>query len=60
MPSFVPDLATLIPFLVAALTLNLTPGTDMTYVVSALMRRLSALVFLSLAVQFALGQRPRS
>jgi threonine/homoserine/homoserine lactone efflux protein len=34
MPSFVPDLATLIPFLVAALTLNLTPGADMTYVIA--------------------------
>jgi len=34
MPSFIPDLATLIPFLIAALTLNLTPGADMTYVVA--------------------------
>jgi len=34
MPSFVPTLATLIPFLVAALTLNLTPGADMTYVIA--------------------------
>jgi threonine/homoserine/homoserine lactone efflux protein len=34
MPSFVPDLAALIPFLVAALTLNLTPGADMTYVIA--------------------------
>ena len=34
MPSFVPDLATLIPFLIAALTLNLTPGADMTYVIA--------------------------
>lgn len=34
MPSFVPDLATLIPFFVAALTLNLTPGADMTYVIA--------------------------
>ncbi|MGE0118445.1 MAG: LysE family translocator [Dongiaceae bacterium] len=34
MPSFVPDPATLIPFLVAALTLNLTPGADMTYVIA--------------------------
>jgi threonine/homoserine/homoserine lactone efflux protein len=34
MPSFAPDLATLIPFLVAALTLNLTPGADMTYVIA--------------------------
>ncbi len=34
MPSFVPDLASLIPFLVAALTLNLTPGADMTYVIA--------------------------
>jgi threonine/homoserine/homoserine lactone efflux protein/ADP-ribose pyrophosphatase YjhB (NUDIX family) len=34
MPSFIPDLATLIPFLIAALTLNLTPGADMTYVIA--------------------------
>jgi threonine/homoserine/homoserine lactone efflux protein len=33
-PSFIPDLATLVPFLIAALTLNLTPGADMTYVVA--------------------------
>jgi threonine/homoserine/homoserine lactone efflux protein len=29
-----PDLATLIPFLAAALALNLTPGADMTYVIA--------------------------
>ena len=34
MPSFVPELSTLLPFLVAALTLNLTPGADMTYVIA--------------------------
>ena len=34
MPSFIPPLATLAPFFVAALTLNLTPGADMTYVVA--------------------------
>ena len=34
MPSFVPALATLVPFLIAALTLNLTPGADMTYVIA--------------------------
>ena len=34
MPSFVPPLATLAPFFVAALTLNLTPGADMTYVIA--------------------------
>jgi threonine/homoserine/homoserine lactone efflux protein len=34
MPSFIPDLATLAPFLVAALALNLTPGADMTYVIA--------------------------
>jgi len=34
MPSFVPTLSTLLPFLVAALTLNLTPGADMTYVIA--------------------------
>lgn len=34
MPSFVPALSTLLPFLVAALTLNLTPGADMTYVIA--------------------------
>src|SRR5215475_12690615 len=34
MPSFMPPLATLIPFMVAALTLNLTPGADMTYVIA--------------------------
>jgi hypothetical protein len=43
MPSFVPPLSTLLPFLIAALT-----------------RRLSALVFVYLAVQFAVGQRTRS
>ncbi len=34
MPSFIPDLAALVTFLVAALTLNLTPGADMTYVIA--------------------------
>jgi threonine/homoserine/homoserine lactone efflux protein len=34
MPSFIPDLATLAPFLIAALALNLTPGADMTYVIA--------------------------
>ena len=34
MPSFVPELSTLLPFLVAALMLNLTPGADMTYVIA--------------------------
>jgi len=34
MPSFVPELSTLLPFLIAALTLNLTPGADMTYVIA--------------------------
>jgi threonine/homoserine/homoserine lactone efflux protein len=34
MPSFIPELSTLLPFLVAALTLNLTPGADMTYVIA--------------------------
>jgi threonine/homoserine/homoserine lactone efflux protein len=34
MPSFVPALSTLLPFFVAALTLNLTPGADMTYVIA--------------------------
>ncbi len=34
MPSFVPPLSTLLPFLIAALTLNLTPGADMTYVIA--------------------------
>ncbi|HTO85612.1 MAG TPA: LysE family translocator [Methylomirabilota bacterium] len=34
MPSFIPPLATLAPFFVAALTLNLTPGADMTYVIA--------------------------
>src|SRR5215470_17439112 len=34
MQSFVPPLATLLPFFVAALTLNLTPGADMTYVIA--------------------------
>src|SRR5215813_5175122 len=34
MLSFVPALATLLPFFVAALTLNLTPGADMTYVIA--------------------------
>jgi threonine/homoserine/homoserine lactone efflux protein len=34
MPSFVPELATLLPFLIASLTLNLTPGADMTYVIA--------------------------
>jgi threonine/homoserine/homoserine lactone efflux protein len=34
MASFVPELSTLLPFLVAALTLNLTPGADMTYVIA--------------------------
>jgi threonine/homoserine/homoserine lactone efflux protein len=34
MPSFVPDLATLLPFLAAALALNLTPGADMTMVLA--------------------------
>jgi threonine/homoserine/homoserine lactone efflux protein len=33
-PSFIPELSTLLPFLVAALTLNLTPGADMTYVIA--------------------------
>ncbi|MGH6962684.1 MAG: LysE family translocator [Dongiaceae bacterium] len=32
--AFLPDLATLAPFLAAALALNLTPGADMTYVVA--------------------------
>jgi threonine/homoserine/homoserine lactone efflux protein len=34
MPSFLPDLATLLPFLAAALALNLTPGADMTMVLA--------------------------
>jgi threonine/homoserine/homoserine lactone efflux protein len=34
MPSFVPELSTLLPFFVAALTLNLMPGADMTYVIA--------------------------
>src|SRR5262249_33070660 len=34
MQSFVPPLSTLLPFFVAALTLNLTPGADMTYVMA--------------------------
>jgi threonine/homoserine/homoserine lactone efflux protein len=34
MPSFIPPPATLLPFFVAALTLNLTPGADMTYVIA--------------------------
>jgi threonine/homoserine/homoserine lactone efflux protein len=34
MPSFVPELSKLLPFLVAALLLNLTPGADMMYVVT--------------------------
>ena len=34
MPSFVPEISTLLPFLAAALTLNLTPGADMTYVIA--------------------------
>jgi threonine/homoserine/homoserine lactone efflux protein len=34
MPSFIPHLSTLLPFMIAALTLNLTPGADMTYVIA--------------------------
>jgi threonine/homoserine/homoserine lactone efflux protein len=34
MPAFVPDWTHLLPFLAAALTLNLTPGADMTYVIA--------------------------
>jgi threonine/homoserine/homoserine lactone efflux protein len=34
MPSFLPDLAALLPFLAAALALNLTPGADMTMVLA--------------------------
>jgi threonine/homoserine/homoserine lactone efflux protein len=34
MPSFLPDLATLLPFLAASLALNLTPGADMTLVLA--------------------------
>src|SRR5215470_12344349 len=34
MASFIPPLAALAPFFVAALTLNLTPGADMTYVIA--------------------------
>jgi len=34
MPSFIPNLSTLLPFMIAALTLNLTPGADMTYVIA--------------------------
>jgi threonine/homoserine/homoserine lactone efflux protein len=34
MPSFIPELSNLLPFLVAALLLNLTPGADMMYVVA--------------------------
>ena len=34
MPSFLPDLPTLLPFLAAALALNLTPGADMTLVLA--------------------------
>jgi threonine/homoserine/homoserine lactone efflux protein len=34
MQSFIPPLSTLLPFFVAALTLNLTPGADMTYVMA--------------------------
>jgi len=34
MLSFMPELSTLLPFLLAALTLNLTPGADMTYVIA--------------------------
>lgn len=34
MPSFLPDLATLAPFLLASLALNFTPEADMAYVVT--------------------------
>lgn len=34
MPSFLPDLAILLPFLAASLALNLTPGADMTLVLA--------------------------
>lgn len=34
MPHFLPDLATLLPFLAAAFALNLTPGADMTMVLA--------------------------
>src|SRR5215468_1036363 len=34
MSSFIPELSTLLPFMAAALTLNLTPGADMTYVIA--------------------------
>src|SRR5215471_18035848 len=34
MPSFVPELSKLLPFLIAALLLNLTPGSDMMYVIT--------------------------
>ncbi len=34
MPGFLPDPAYLLPFLAAALALNLTPGADMTYVMT--------------------------
>ena len=34
MPAFIPELSRLLPFLVAALLLNLTPGADMMYVVA--------------------------
>lgn len=34
MPGFLPDLAYLLPFFAAALALNLTPGADMTYVMT--------------------------
>jgi threonine/homoserine/homoserine lactone efflux protein len=34
MLDFIPDWTRLLPFLVAALTLNLTPGADMTYVMA--------------------------
>ena len=34
MPHFLPNLATLLPFLAAALALNLTPGADMTMVLA--------------------------
>jgi threonine/homoserine/homoserine lactone efflux protein len=33
-PSFIPDLAALIAFSIAALMLNLTPGADITYVIA--------------------------
>jgi len=34
MSAFIPELSTLLPFMAAALTLNLTPGADMTYVIA--------------------------